>query len=77
MKSHARVVVVGGGVMGVGLLYHLALEGWSDIVAHRKGRTDLGLDLACGRPMPAFQRLAQHDQGACLWHRALSASWRS
>ena len=37
MKSHARVVVVGGGVMGVGLLYHLALEGWSDIVAHRKG----------------------------------------
>jgi len=27
MKSHARVVVVGGGVMGVGLLYHLALEG--------------------------------------------------
>ena len=32
MKSHARVVVVGGGIMGVGLLYHLALEGWSDIV---------------------------------------------
>ena len=26
MKSHARVVIVGGGIMGVGLLYHLALE---------------------------------------------------
>lgn len=26
--SHARVVIVGGGVMGVGLAYHLAHEGW-------------------------------------------------
>ena len=25
MQSHARVVIVGGGIMGVGLLYHLAL----------------------------------------------------
>ena len=42
MKSHARVVVVGGGVMGVGLLYHLALEGWSDIVLIEK--LDIALD---------------------------------
>ena len=27
MKPHARVAIVGGGIMGVGLLYHLALEG--------------------------------------------------
>ena len=26
--NHARVVIVGGGVMGVGLAYHLAHEGW-------------------------------------------------
>jgi dimethylglycine dehydrogenase len=26
--THARVVIVGGGVMGVGLAYHLAHEGW-------------------------------------------------
>ena len=26
--SHARAVIVGGGVMGVGLAYHLAHEGW-------------------------------------------------
>ncbi|MEM1361742.1 MAG: FAD-dependent oxidoreductase [Pseudomonadota bacterium] len=26
--SHARVVIVGGGIMGVGLAYHLAHEGW-------------------------------------------------
>ena len=26
--THARVVIIGGGVMGVGLAYHLAHEGW-------------------------------------------------
>lgn len=30
LPSHARVVIVGGGVMGVGLAYHLAHEGWGD-----------------------------------------------
>ncbi|WP_370231537.1 FAD-dependent oxidoreductase [Cognatishimia sp.] len=28
LPAHARVVIVGGGVMGVGLAYHLAHEGW-------------------------------------------------
>jgi dimethylglycine dehydrogenase len=28
--THARVVIVGGGIMGCGLAYHLAHEGWSD-----------------------------------------------
>ena len=28
IPSHARVVIVGGGVMGVGLAYHLGHEGW-------------------------------------------------
>jgi len=32
MKSHARVVVVGGGVTGCSLLYHLTQKGWSDVV---------------------------------------------
>ena len=32
MKSHARVVVVGGGVVGASVLYHLARFGWTDVV---------------------------------------------
>ncbi len=32
MRSEARCVIIGGGVMGVGLLYHLAHEGWKEIV---------------------------------------------
>ena len=32
MKSSARVVVIGGGIVGCSVLYHLARNGWSDVV---------------------------------------------
>ena len=31
MNSHYRVVVIGGGVVGTSVLYHLAKMGWSDV----------------------------------------------
>ena len=54
MKSHARVVVVGGGVMGVGLLYHLALEGWSDIALIEKGELTSGSTWHAAGQCPQF-----------------------
>lgn len=32
IKSHARVVIIGGGIAGCSTLYHLTLEGWTDVV---------------------------------------------
>ena len=32
MKTHARVVVIGGGAVGCSTLYHLAKLGWADVV---------------------------------------------
>ena len=32
MKSQARVVVIGGGVVGCSVLYHLTKAGWKDVV---------------------------------------------
>jgi dimethylglycine dehydrogenase len=32
MKYETQVVVIGGGIVGVAVLYHLALLGWSDVV---------------------------------------------
>ena len=32
MKSHAKAVVIGGGVVGCSVLYHLARAGWTDIM---------------------------------------------
>jgi len=54
MKSHARVVVVGGGIMGVGLLYHLALEGWTDVVLIEKGELTSGSTWHAAGQCPHF-----------------------
>lgn len=32
MKSHVRVAVIGGGVVGCSILYHLTKHGWKDVV---------------------------------------------
>lgn len=42
MRTHARVVVIGGGAMGVSLLYHLAKRGWSDAVLVEKNELTAG-----------------------------------
>jgi dimethylglycine dehydrogenase len=42
MNNQARIVIVGGGIMGVGLLYHLALEGCADVLLIEKGELTSG-----------------------------------
>jgi 4-methylaminobutanoate oxidase (formaldehyde-forming) len=42
IPSHARVVVVGGGVIGTSVAYHLALMGWKDIVLLERDRLTSG-----------------------------------
>ncbi|MFZ0603701.1 MAG: FAD-dependent oxidoreductase, partial [Roseiarcus sp.] len=40
MRTHARAVVIGGGVVGVSTLYHLAKKGWTDsVLVERKELT--------------------------------------
>ena len=47
--AHARVAVIGGGVVGASVLYHLAKARLDRRRADRARRADVGLDLACGR----------------------------
>ncbi|HLQ08999.1 MAG TPA: FAD-dependent oxidoreductase [Steroidobacteraceae bacterium] len=42
MKSHARAVVIGGGVVGASVLYHLARIGWTDVLLLEKGELTSG-----------------------------------
>ena len=42
MKSQARVVIVGGGIMGASLLYHLAELGWTDTLLIEKDELTSG-----------------------------------
>ena len=32
MRTHAQVVVIGGGVVGCSVIYHLTKLGWKDVV---------------------------------------------
>lgn len=54
LPSHARVCIVGGGVMGVGLLYHLAEEGWTDTVLVEKGELTSGSTWHAAGQCPHF-----------------------
>ncbi|WP_439630325.1 GcvT family protein [Shinella sp.] len=42
MRTQARVVVIGGGAMGVSLIYHLAKRGWSDVMLVEKTELTAG-----------------------------------
>ena len=41
MKSHTQVVVIGGGVVGCSVLYHLAKAGWTDVMLIERDRAHL------------------------------------
>ena len=42
LPTHVRVVVIGGGNMGAGVLYHLAKEGWTDSLLIEKAELTSG-----------------------------------
>lgn len=42
MKNHARVVVIGGGVVGCSVLYHLTKFGWTDVVLVERAELTAG-----------------------------------
>jgi dimethylglycine dehydrogenase len=54
MQSHAKVVIVGGGMMGVGLAYHLAEEGWKDVLLIEKGELTSGSTWHAAGQCPSF-----------------------
>jgi len=42
MKSHYRVVVIGGGIVGTSILYHLTRHGWSDVALIERAELTAG-----------------------------------
>ena len=54
MKTHARVVVVGGGIVGVSVLYHLTKHGWSDVVLVEKNELTSGSTWHAAGLLPLF-----------------------
>ena len=42
LPTQARVVIIGGGIMGCSTAYHLAKLGWKDVVLLEQGRLSGG-----------------------------------
>lgn len=54
MKTEARAVVIGGGVVGVSTLYHLAKKGWSDSVLIERKELTSGSTWHAAGLLPLF-----------------------
>lgn len=54
MPSTARVVIIGGGVVGVSSLYHLAKAGWTDCVLLEKNELTAGSTWHAAGNVPTF-----------------------
>jgi 4-methylaminobutanoate oxidase (formaldehyde-forming) len=66
--SHARCVIIGGGVIGTSVAYHLAKLGWSDVVLMERKRLTSGTTwhaaglIAQLRNSPNMTKLAKYSQ---------------
>ena len=54
MRTTARVVVIGGGVVGVATLYHLARKGWNDVVLLERTELTAGSTWHAAGLLPLF-----------------------
>src|SRR4029079_17978891 len=52
--DQARVVVIGGGITGCSVAYHLALAGWTDVLLVEKAVLTAGSTLPAGGLVSAF-----------------------
>src|ERR1700691_4063641 len=71
LPAHARVVVVGGGVIGTSVAYHLALMGWKDIVLLERDRLTSGTTWHAAGLMVTFGSTSETSTEMRKYSRAL------
>ena len=84
VREEARCVIIGGGAMGVGLLYFLAHESWTDTVLIEKGELTSGSTWHAAGLVPNFigdlNMAKVHQEAVALYPKleaetGLSAGW--
>src|SRR5207253_6037073 len=71
LPSRARVVVVGGGVIGTSLAYHLAHAGWKDVVLLERDRLTSGTTWHAAGLMVTFGSTSETSTEMRKYSRAL------
>ena len=76
MKDQAHVVVIGGGIYGVNIAYHLFKLGWRDIVLLEKGEIASGesshaagvvTQFATSKTMMQFRKYSQISEAQIVY----------
>lgn len=79
MQSHARVVVVGGGVVGCSILYHLTEAGWRDAVLLERDELTAGSTWHAAGLLPLFNMsyaMGQLHRYSIDLYTRLAAEWQ-
>ena len=73
LPARARVVVIGGGVIGASVAYHLAHAGWTDVVLLERDRLTSGTTWHAAGLMTCFGSTSETNTGIRLYSRDLYA----
>ncbi len=71
VPDRAEIVVVGGGVIGASVAYHLTRMGRTDVLLLEQGRLSSRHHLARGRPGRTAPRVGERHPARAVLHRAL------
>ncbi len=71
IPSHARAVVIGGGVIGTSVAYHLALMGWREVVLLERDRLTSGTTWHAAGLMVTFGSTSETSTEMRKYSRAL------
>ncbi len=73
LPDRARVVIIGGGVIGCSIAYHLAHAGWTDVVLLERDRLTSGTTWHAAGLMTCFGSTSETSTGIRLYSRELYA----
>ena len=71
LPSSAKIVIVGGGIVGCSVAYHLGKMGLTDVLLLEQGKLTSRLDLARRRAGRTIAHECQHHPAARLLRRTL------
>src|SRR3954468_24407626 len=73
LPARARVVVIGGGVIGCSVAYHLAHAGWTDVLVLERDRLTSGTTWHAAGLMTCFGSTPEASTAIRMSSRALDA----
>ena len=75
MAEHARAVIIGGGVGGTSIAYHLAELGWTDIVLVDRAELTSGSTFHSAGLVGQLRELGDPDPDDDVRHRRCTGAW--